>query len=138
MTDPNKRLRFSGPITVQFRQFRQGLMQTDADGDQTFIGMVDGIFGVPPNGARFEAQVKLSVGASFTEDAYEVVVPEALAELGARPEFRRAAYEYVDMCMSSMVGPQWAQMTGMLAQNNLFQIPGPAVVVTFEDGSASW
>lgn len=80
--------------------------------------------------------MKLSVGAHFTEDAYEVQLHPALAQLDARPELRRAAYEYVDQCMSTMFGSQWKQMIGLSATNNVVQMPGTPVVLEFGDGVA--
>ena len=138
MTDSSKRLRFSGAMGFQFMAFLQGVMQTQGDGSQVFVGVIRGAFGVPPNGSGFEAQVKLSVGASFAEDAYEVTVPPQLADLGARPEFRKAAFDYVNMCMSSMVGPSWRHMTGLTATNNVIQIPGPLVTIQFPDTPEAW
>lgn len=133
-----KPLRFTGTIGVQFQTFLQGLMQTDEQGSQAFVGVVQGFFGNPPNGTRFEARVKLSVGAFFSEDAYEVMVHPALSQLGARPELRTAALDFVNRCMTMMVGPNWRQMTGLTATNNVIQTPGPLVTIEFGPDSAGW
>ena len=138
MVQKPKAMHFHEPVTVQFVQFRQGVMETDASGGEVFTGMIDGFFGVPPDGMQFDAYVKLSVGASFVDDAYEVMVAPALAQLGAHPEFRRLAYEYLNQCMSGMLGPHWGRMPGLTASNNLMQMPGRAVTLDFDGGSTTW
>lgn len=138
MTDSLPPLRFSGTIQIQFVAFLQSLMQTAPDGAQAFVGRVQGFFGTPPNGTRFEAQVKLTVGAGFQDDAYEVFVHPALAQLGAHPTLRQAALEYVHQSMSFMVGDNWRELSGLTATNNVIQTPGPLVAVTFEEGGVTW
>jgi hypothetical protein len=138
MTQPPDRLHFTGSIHVQFVVFLQGLMQTEPDGSQVFIGSVRGLFGTPPDGTLFQATVKLSVGAEFKEDAYEVAVHPALAELGARPELRAAAFRYVDQCISSTVGPGWRHSTGLTMESNVFQVPGEVVRIDFDGSSEAW
>ena len=133
---PCKPLQFSGQVHVQFREFLQSEMSTDSHGNQVFIGYLVGIFGTPPSGARFEAQVKLSVGANFTEDAYELTVHPALAQLAARSELRQAAFDYVNACMSSMVGPNWTRMTDLTSTNNVFI--QPTITIVFSTGSDGW
>jgi len=113
-------------------------MQTEPDGAQAFVGIVQGFFGTPPNGTRFDAQVKLTVGAGFKDDAYEVFVHPALAQLGAHPSFRQAALDYVHQCMSFMVGVNWREAAGLTAMNNVIQTPGPLVAITFEESGVSW
>jgi hypothetical protein len=135
MSEP---LHFTGTVVVQFHTFVQGTMETEAAGNQVFVGVARGLFGTPPNGKAFEARVKLSVGASFVDDAYEVLVPPVLSQLGARPAFRAAAYEYVDLCMSTMLGPHWKRMTGLTATNNVIRRPGALVSIDFSAGSEGW
>jgi hypothetical protein len=140
MTDSTSQqpLTFTGRVHFQFRQFLQGHMSTDVAGNQIFVGVVRGMYGTPPNGSFFDAQVKLSVGAQFTDDAYEVVLPPALALLGARAEVRKAAYDYIDGCMRSMVGPSWNRMTGLRATNNVIVADGPMHVLDFERVAEGW
>lgn len=114
--------------SVHFLQLRQGLMETDTEGGEVFIGAIDAVFGIPLDGTQFDALVKLSVGASFRDDAYEVSVAPALARLGARPDFWRAAHAYVHQCMSSILGPHWALKTGLTASNNLMQMDVPLLL----------
>ncbi len=125
-------------ISVQFVQFRQGLMETAPDGAPVFIGRLDGMFGVPPDGTRFEAEVKLAVGASFDENAYEVIVPREMARLGALPDFRQAAMAYLHGAMTMMLGPNWARVRGLTAQNNLIAVPGPLVELDLPDDQPGW
>jgi len=135
---PQKPLSFTGRVHFQFREFLQSHMSTDEGGNQVFVGVVRGFFGTPPNGSSFEVQVKLSVGDRFSEDAYEVALPSALALLGARREVRQAAIDYVNTCMSSLVGPQWTSMTGLTATNNTFLIQGQMGFVDFETSGDTW
>jgi hypothetical protein len=134
----SEHVQFSGSIQVKFLTFLQGLMETDQKGDQAFVGVIRGIFGSPPDGTQFDVQVKLSVGADFTDDAYEITVHPALAQLGAHPVLRRAAFDFVNGCMSMMVGPNWRRMTGLTATNNVIQRPGPLLTIEFHDGTPAW
>lgn len=135
----NTQRSFDGPISVQFFEFGQQLMNRES-GDAVFVGIARGVFGVPPNGERFEVRVKLSTGADFTDDAYEVEVHPDLAQLGARPDFRAAAFNYVDLALNAMFGETWRRLpAGVLAQNNLVQIPGAVTVIKFgESGPSTW
>jgi len=138
MSKDNKPLSFSGDISFQFMSFAQHEMTTDAVGNQVFTGIASGAFGTPPSGTRFDATIKLSVGAAFTDDAYEVLLHPALAALAAKPEVRKAVFDYANACMSTMVGPQWVHMTGLTAMRNLFQMQSPMFVVSFPETNDSW
>jgi hypothetical protein len=134
----NAPLQFTGSVTVQFHTFFQQNMETDAEGNDVFVGVARGYFGTPPRGTEFDAFVKLTVGAKFTENAYEVIVDPALARLVAHPEFRWAAYDFVDRCMVRLAGPNWQRLTGVTAQSNLIQAPGPFVTIDFAASSDAW
>lgn len=134
-----KPVHFSGVVHYQFVGFRQSQMYTDETGTQVFVATADGVFGTPPNGTPFDTEIRLTLGASMTEDAYQVRVHEDLAELGARPEFAASAREYSATCMQAMFGPLWNLMTQVVARNNLVGgIHSPLHKIEFVEQSGTW
>lgn len=133
-----KAVEFSGVVNLQFTRFLQSSMRTTNDGDQIFVGKIEGFFGPPPNGTAFETSVKLTVGAKFTDKAYEVVVHPALRALGAREEFRLAAYDYVHLAMSRMFGPDWQQVPNVTGINNVVILAGPLIAISFPTTGNGW
>jgi hypothetical protein len=138
MTNDAKPLTFAGDVLFQFMSFAQREMSTASDGSQVFTGVASGAFGTPPTGTRFDATIKLSVGAGFADDAYEILLHPALANLAAKPAVRKAVFDYANACMSSMLGPQWVHMTGLTAMSNLIPMPSPMFVVSFDETNDSW
>jgi hypothetical protein len=141
MTEPQpKAPRFSGTVVVQFSECMQVTMETDEVGTKSFVALLRGRFGSPPTGDNFQAQVKLSLGAAFDEDAYEVLLPDALAPLAARPELRVGARDYVDQCMTRMFGPNWKQLNfppGAVSSNVVHDF-SPPIVIEFPPSSDAW
>lgn len=137
MTNPSH-VTFVGKVKYQFHSFSQVARLTE-NGTDVFVSRAHGFFGEPPRGTPFDAEVRLTIGASFHDDAYQVRVHGDLADLGARPEFQQSVRDYTMRCMAQFLGENWRDLLGVTATNNLMQgFHSPLYEIDFDVSPKSW